>query len=209
MVAMFTRILLVSSLLGGAAAFSMPAVSTTSRSATALFSGTGSQKEEPSNTPSRRSFLSLGGVSAVSILTGAAAAANAVQETETRQGIPVTAFNGLIFNYRNSQFGGLDADDLDEPSVSYAEFCEKLQKGEVQFVEFLAPDGDKAYATFKPTSEGGETPAPIRIGEGYPLEQHDGWSSPAFAVRTVKNAGVPYKFTVPGLAKFSAANSKS
>ena len=41
----------------------------------------------------------------------------------------------------------------------------------------------------------------IRIGEGYPIEQHDGYSSPAFAIRTVKNANVPYKFVVPALAK--------
>lgn len=110
----------------------------------------------------------------------------------------------LIFNYRNSGFGGLDEDDLDEPSVSYQEFCERLGKGEVEFVEFLAPDGDAAYATFKGSGKEGEAKsAPIRIGEGYPIEQHDGWSSPAFAVRTVKNAGVPYKFTVPGLAKYS------
>jgi hypothetical protein len=53
----------------------------------------------------------------------------------------------------------------------------------------MAPDGDAAYATFK---EGNGKP--IRIGEGYPIEQHDGWSSPAFAVRIVKDANVPYKF---------------
>jgi len=62
-----------------------------------------------------------------------------------------------------------------------------------------APDGDVAYATLK-----GKEGTPIRIGAGYPIEQHDGWSSPAFAVRTVKNAGVPYKFTVPGLEKYKS-----
>ena len=65
------------------------------------------------------------------------------------------------------------------------------------FVEFLAPDGDVAYATFKDGEQ------KIRIGEGYPIEQHDGYSSPLFCVRAVKNAGVPYKFTVKGLAKYS------
>jgi hypothetical protein len=34
------------------------------------------------------------------------------------------------------------------------------------------------------------------------VEQHDGWSSPAFAVRAVKNAGVSYKFTVPALQAY-------
>ena len=125
------------------------------------------------------------------------------QAKEERQGIEVTPFNGLIFNYRNSQFPGLEASSLNEPSISYAEFCDKLKAGQVEFVEFLAPDGDVAYATLK-SSDGGAKAAPIRVGEGYPIEQHDGWSSPAFAVRTVKNAGVPYKFVVPALAKYSS-----
>ena len=159
-------------------------------------------REEDVNN-ARRSFVSALGVLAPSLFT---AAANAAQEPEYRQGIEVNAFNGLIFNYRNSQFGGLAASDLNEPSVSYQEFCQKLKDGQVEFVEFLAPDGDVAYATFKAAKEGEAPPAPIRIGEGYPIEQHDGWSSPAFAVRTVKNAGVPYKFTVPGLAKYSTSS---
>jgi len=73
-------------------------------------------------------------VAAIGGLTSAVA--QAAQEKETRQGIEVTPFNGLIFNYRNSNFGGLDAKDLDEPSISYAEFCEKLKQDEVEFVEF-------------------------------------------------------------------------
>lgn len=108
------------------------------------------------------------------------------------RGISVNPFNGLMFQYRGSDFGGLKVSNIDEPSVSYADFIGKLRAGQVEFVEFFAPDGDVAYATFK-----GEKP--IRIGEGYPVEQHDGYSSPSFAIRAVKNAGVPYKFTVPGL----------
>jgi hypothetical protein len=79
--------------------------------------------------------------------------------------------------------------------VSYADFMTALKAGDIEFVEFMAPDGDAAYATFRGKS-------PIRIGEGYPIEQHDGWSSPAFAIRAVKNAGVPYKFTVPALSAY-------
>jgi len=115
------------------------------------------------------------------------------------RGTPVNAFNGLAFQYRGNDFAGLKASELNEPSVSYAEFVEKLKSGDVVFVEFLAPNGDVAYAKFKDKSE------PIRIGEGYPIEQPDGYSSPAFAIRTVKNAGVPYKFVLPALNK----NSKS
>lgn len=115
----------------------------------------------------------------------------AFADTEVR-GTPITPFNGLTFNYRGNDFGGLKASDIDEPSISYQEFVQRLQAGEVEFVEFLAPNGDAAYATF----QGGKS---IRIGEGYPIEQPGGWSSPAFVIRTVQNAGVPYKFTVPAL----------
>ena len=67
------------------------------------------------------------------------------------------------------------------------------------FVEFLAPNGDKAYATFK-SSEESNNSKPIRIGEGYPIEDPEGWSSPAFVIKAVAKANVPYKFVVPGLS---------
>lgn len=195
---MFKNIVLLS-LLAEASAFTSPNV-VSMRQQTAI-SLTSNNNDEASQNNSRRSFFGASAVAAVSLLTGSSAAQ---AEIETRQGIDVTPFNALQFNYRNSQFGGLEADDLDEPSVSYADFCDRLKKGEVSFVEFLAPDGDVAYATFKPAKEGDAKLSPIRIGEGFPVEQHDGWSSPAFAVRTVKNAGVPYKFTVPGMEKFQS-----
>jgi len=75
------------------------------------------------------------------------------------RGIGVTPFNSLMFQYRGSEYGGIKASDIDGPSVSYADFVAKLKAGEVDFVEFLAPDGDVAYATFKGQK-------PIRIGEG-------------------------------------------
>jgi hypothetical protein len=115
------------------------------------------------------------------------------------RGTPVNAFNGLAFQYRGSDFNGLTATNINEPSISYQEFVSKLKSGDVLFVEFYAPDGDVAYATLKSTSNNQNNK--IRIGEGYPIEQHDGYSSPAFAIRTVKNAKVPYKFVVPALAK--------
>lgn len=79
------------------------------------------------------------------------------------RGTDVTPFNGLAFQYRGSEFGGLKASDIDEPSVTYTDFMQRLKAGEVKFVEFLAPDGDKAYATFL---KDGKPEDPIRIGEG-------------------------------------------
>jgi hypothetical protein len=150
------------------------------------------------NLPGRRAFVELVVAGGSVVTFGAAAPAMAVTDPELlRQGNEVTAFNGLAFNYRGGEYGGLDASSIDEPTVSYKDFNEKLKAGEVVFVEFLAPDGDIAYATFKDDEK------KIRIGEGYPIEQHDGYSSPMFCIRTVKDAGVPYKFTVKGLGKYS------
>lgn len=115
------------------------------------------------------------------------------------RGTPITPFNSLMFQYRGTENSGLKATDIvDEPSVPYMEFLEKLSVGDVEFVEFMAPAGDSAYVTFKGKS-------PIRIGEGYPVEDPMGWSSPSFVVRAVKNKGVPYKFTVPALQKFQTS----
>ena len=141
-----------------------------------------------------------------SVMLGSFASAAAVLSTQ-----PVLAidndgevdwnvFNGLIFNYRGGGFNGLDASTLNEPSIPFIEFGSRLQKGQVAFVEFYAPDGDVAYATMK--SDDGKLENPIRIGQGFPIEQHDGYSSPAFVVRALKNYKVPYKFVVPGLEKF-------
>lgn len=152
------------------------------------------------STADRRAFLTAG-TAALSFLASTTQPALATPEPELRQGIEVNPFNGLAFNYKGGDFGGLDASELNEPSVSYSDFNQRLKAKEVDFVEFMAPDGDVAYATFKPKEGEAKQPA-IRIGEGYPIEQHDGYSSPMFCIRAVKNAGVPYKFTVPGMAKF-------
>ena len=149
---------------------------------------------------SRREALWNGAVS-IFASTGFATKAVAEDDDKTRGGVQLTPFNGLTFNYRGNEFSGLDASTLNEPSIPYKDFLQKLDAGDVEFVEFLAPDGDIAYATLKP-AEGEEKLKPIRIGEGYPIEQHDGWSSPAFVVKSVAKKKVPYKFTVPGLAAY-------
>ena len=63
---------------------------------------------------------------------------------------------------------------LEEPSISYSDFLTKLNTDQVTFVEFLAPNGDVAYATFKQSAtddgKASGNAGPIRIGEGYPLE---------------------------------------
>lgn len=174
-------------------AFTVGKPVTTTRLVAARLSATENGKE-PDGVTDRRSWLASAAGAAVGVLGLSQAPVQAEE-------IPITAFNGLIFNYRGGQFSGLDASTLNEPSVPFVEFGEKLEKNQVAFVEFLAPDGDAAYVTFKGTEEE-PNPKPIRIGQGYPIEQHDGWSSPSFVVRALENYKVPYKFTIPALAKF-------
>ena len=103
------------------------------------------------------------------VFSSAPQLAFAVDDDLTRGGVPLTPFNGLAFQYRGGNVNtGLDASTLNEPSIPYTEFLDRLDKGQVQFVEFMAPNGDAAYATFK--AEEGATAKPIRIGEGYPIE---------------------------------------
>jgi len=119
-------------------------------------------------------------------------------------GREIRSFNGLIYNFKNTALdGGLDASKIDEPSVPFIEFGEAMAANEVAFVEFLAPFGEKAYVTFKPKKGAKEEPTPIRIGQGYPTMSKDSWSSPDYVIRSVSNFGVPYKFTVPMLAKYN------
>ena len=140
------------------------------------------------------------GVAAVSISSASTittSVAQAVDDDLTRGGVPLTPFNGLAFQYRGNSNGGLDASTLNEPSISYTDFLTRLDANEVEFVEFMAPNGDAAYATFKPKAGADgvleKKEAPIRIGEGYPIEDPEGWSSPAFVVKSVAKQGVPYK----------------
>lgn len=50
--------------------------------------------------------------------------------------------------------------------------------------------GDKAYAFLKPAGDASGEPTRIRIGEGYPDEQTNGWSSPLWVVRALNDRNV-------------------
>lgn len=147
---------------------------------------------------------SSGVVAALFILYGSVVAPVQAASTEAAEirGIKLTPLNSLTFNYRGGDFAGLDASAIkDQPTISYQDFLGKLSNGEVEYVEFLAPNGDEAYVTLRAKEGEKVSPAPIRIGEGYPIEKNDGWSSPVFVIRTVKDKGVPYKFVLPALEK--------
>lgn len=42
------------------------------------------------------------------------------------------------------------------------------------------------------TGGGGAAAPPVRLGEGYPIDVDDGWSSPLWCMRVLADRGVPY-----------------
>jgi len=161
---------------------------------------------DTTTTSTRRSVI-IGG--AASIFAGlmtsspspASAAAYKLGDKSSVVGREIRSFEGLIYSFKNTALdGGLDASTIKEESVPFIEFGEKMKNGEVAFVEFMAPNGEVAYATFK--DKDGKESKPIRIGQGYPTGGKNSWSSPDYVIRSVSNFGVPYKFTVPMLANY-------
>lgn len=173
---------------------------------TSTFLNSSSQLDDDKST-SRRSILqkSLGLITTGLVSTTLpkeAVAEYRLGDPNSVVGREIQSFNSLIYNFKNTALnGGLDASKLNEPSIPFTEFGEKMKNGDVTFVEFIAPYGDVAYASIKSGKDGKDVTR-IRIGEGYPLESKDSWSSPAYVIRAVSNFGVPYKFTVPMLARY-------
>ena len=155
---------------------------------------------QPKGTTSRRAMLTGGAAALVAGVAASPAPADAAPlGAGTPVGREIDTFLSLIYNFKNTDLaGGLDASKLNEESISFIDFGEKMKNGDVTFVEFMAPSGDVAYATFK---AGGKEQT-LRIGEGYPATMKGGWSSPDYVIRSVSNFGVPYKFTVPGMRKY-------
>ena len=168
----------------------------------------------------RRDFLAsaVGGVltaatvvaPAQAVVKGSAPQGTALGKIDKKSAVgkEIESWNSLIYNFKNNRIdGGLDASKLNEPSIPFTEFGEKLKNGEVTFVEFMAPNGDVAYATIKTgmKGKGKASTKRIRIGQGYPTTSKNSWSSPAYVIRAVSNFGVPYAFTVPALAKYKSS----
>ena len=170
-----------------------------------------------SNEPTDRRSLLIGGAAALlASITVKPSVSNAaiypaakggykLGDKNSVVGREIRSFNDLVYNFKNTALnGGLDASKIKGPSVPFIEFGERMKNGEVAFVEFMAPFGEEAYVTFKPKDGEKTSPEPIRIGQGYPTIGKDSWSSPDYVIRSVSNFGVPYKFTVPMLARYKS-----
>ncbi|CAN0038186.1 unnamed protein product, partial [Laminaria digitata] len=102
-------------------------------------------------------------------------------------------FTSICMGFGCGEFQGLDYPGApaptDEESITFKIFLDSLDKGLVAKVDFLS-GGDKAYAFLKPSGGGNGELTRIRVGEGYPDEQTNGWSSPLWVVRALNDRNV-------------------
>ena len=86
--------------------------------------------------------------------------------------------------YGDTSFNGMPASQAAPGSMPYPEFLQALKDKKVEGVVFQPPSGDIAYAIIEGKS--------VRMGEGWPVEISNSWSSPTWVVRILENEGVPY-----------------
>lgn len=104
-------------------------------------------------------------------------------------------------SYGGLDYNGLPASDAPAGSLPYPEFLKALKDKKVEGVVFQPPAGDEAYAIIDGKS--------VRIGEGWPVEISNSWSSPQWVVRILQNEGVPYAWNFDLKVKPKARTSGS
>lgn len=97
--------------------------------------------------------------------------------------------------YSNPDFNGLPKQAAPANSMPYPDFLKALKEKRVEGVVFEPPMGDEAYAIVDGKS--------VRIGEGWPVEVSNSWSSPQWVVRILQNEEVPYVWNFDLKAKSS------
>merc|ERR1712194_73367 len=104
-------------------------------------------------------------------------------------------------NYNGVDFNGLPKSAAPAGSMPYTEFLAALKAKKIEGVVFQPPAGDVAFALVDGKS--------VRIGEGWPVEVSNSWSSPQWVVRILQNEGVPYAWNFDLQAKSSYKDKPS
>ncbi|KAG8457338.1 hypothetical protein KFE25_014067 [Diacronema lutheri] len=93
-------------------------------------------------------------------------------------------------NYNGQGFGGMAA-PTDEATMPFAQFAAQLkdpeQRARVAKVDIYGAGGDKVYVSFADGTK-------ARLGEGLPIDDSNGWSSPLWLVRILDNVNVPHAY---------------
>lgn len=107
-------------------------------------------------------------------------------------------------DYRNQDFNGLS--DAPNNAMPYPDFLDAVKSKYVRSVEFIQPSGDEAYALledadgklcqkYDPDAVVADGACRLRMGNGWPVEVSNSWSSPTWVVRILKNENIPYEWT--------------
>lgn len=110
--------------------------------------------------------------------------AEAVPEPREGGALAATCLGFGCNPYGDLGFNGLPAEQATPGSMPYPEFLKAIKAKKVEGVVFQPPNGDVAYALIDGKS--------VRMGEGWPVEIANSWSSPTWVVRILENEGVPY-----------------
>ena len=143
----------------------------------------------------RRAAIGSFAAAAFSLTPLASHAATAFGETGSVEGgaLGATCLGFGCNPYGDLGFNGMPADQAPPGSMPYPKFLEAIKAKTVEGVVFEPPMGDVAYAIIDGKS--------IRIGEGWPVEVSNSWSSPTWVVRILENEGVPYAWNFDLKAK--------
>mmetsp|Transcript_12882 Transcript_12882/g.38887 ORF Transcript_12882/g.38887 Transcript_12882/m.38887 type:complete len:173 (-) Transcript_12882:946-1464(-) len=109
--------------------------------------------------------------------------------------VSVDPFNSMCLGFGCNSAQGVDrpfgaAKPTDEDSIDWAAFLAALEARQVARVEFDDVRMNKAWAILSD----GDLPRRIRVGEGYPVESGQSWSSTLFVARILQNFKVSYTF---------------
>lgn len=129
-------------------------------------------------------------------LFAAAAASLSPRLLPARADVPTDPFNSMCLGFGCNSVQGVDRisgapKPTDEDSIAWLDFLKALDDNRVARVDFVDVTMRKAYAVLKDGQQGTTV---ILIGEGYPIEVGNSWSSTAFVARILQNRGIGYTF---------------
>ena len=138
----------------------------------------------PGQLASRRAAV-FGGLASMLTPPLAAVANDPIGVTGREGGALAATCLGFGCNpYGNPGFNGMAKEAAPPGSIPYSDFLAAVKDKKVEGVVFEPPSGDVAYAIIDGKS--------VRIGEGWPIEVSNSWSSPTWVVRILENENVPY-----------------
>lgn len=102
-----------------------------------------------------------------------------------------TCFGFGCNSYRGTDYGGAPAPSTGEPMMSFQDFVAQLKdeqlRKKVRMVDIYGAGGEQVYVSLTSGDK-------VRVGEGLPIEDSNGWSSSLWLVRILKNEGVPFEY---------------